>query len=169
MADAEGCSDKVLHEALAGVNVINWFAANLAVVGGTPRIQLGLNLSCVAHVANELRKRGLPTAHILSIGGWDAPHVDTTLTGGEWWTVFEKWNKEVVARDGFDGFDGLDWDLEGNDVVASPANHFSVAGITAVGTMSQAAKDAGFLVTMVPPESYLDPTTSAFDLSLLHR
>ena len=35
--------------------------------------------------------------------------------------------------------------------------------------MSQAAKDAGFLVTMVPPESYLDPTTSAFDLSLLHR
>ena len=65
--------------------------------------QLGLNLSCVAHVANELRARSLPTAHILSIGGWDAPHVDTTLTGAQWWSVFEKWNREVVARDGFEG------------------------------------------------------------------
>eukprot|EP00041_Stephanoeca_diplocostata_P034845 m.1207568 g.1207568 ORF g.1207568 m.1207568 type:complete len:209 (+) comp24586_c0_seq96:2193-2819(+) len=37
-----------------------------------------------------------------------------------------------------------------------------------VGEMSQAAKADGYLVTMVPPESYLDPTLPGFDLSLLH-
>eukprot|EP00037_Helgoeca_nana_P015600 m.146195 g.146195 ORF g.146195 m.146195 type:complete len:375 (+) comp23094_c0_seq5:16-1140(+) len=165
---AEGCGDHVLLEAELGVNVINWFAANLAVVEGTPTVQHQLNLSCVAWVAAELRRKQLPTAHILSIGGWNAPHVDTTLHGAEWWALFEKWNRETVARDGFAGFDGFDWDLEGNDAVASQWNHFSIAGLTAVGEMSQAAKDAGYIVTMVPPESYLDPTTSAFDLSLLH-
>lgn len=103
MADAEGCGDHVLLEAELGVNVINWFAANLAVVEGTPTVQHQLNLSCVAWVAAELRRKQLPTAHILSIGGWNAPHVDTTLHGAEWWTLFEKWNRETVARDGFAG------------------------------------------------------------------
>jgi len=168
VVDAPGCGDKILAEAEAGVNVINWFAANLVVVDGNPQIQTGLNLSCVRSVAAELARRRLTTTHILTIGGWDAPHVDTTLTGSQWWALFARWNRDVVAADGFPGFDGIDWDLEGNDAVSSPWNHFSIAGITAVGQMSQSAKDAGFLVTMVPPESYLDPTTSLFDLSLLH-
>lgn len=33
--------------------------------------------------------------------------------------------------------------------MASQWNHFSIAGLTAVGEMSQAAKDAGYIVTMV--------------------
>lgn len=37
-----------------------------------------------------------------------------------------------------------------------------------VGEMSQLAKQDGYIVSMVPPESYLDPTTSKFDGSLLH-
>jgi hypothetical protein len=34
--------------------------------------------------------------------------------------------------------------------------------------MSQAAKAAGYLVTLVPPQSYFDASTSLFDLSLTH-
>lgn len=43
----------------------------------------------------------------------------------------------------------MDWDLEGNDIVESPWNQFTLAGLAAVGEMSQAAKDAGYIVTMV--------------------
>ena len=38
-----------------------------------------------------------------------------------------------------------------------------------MGEMSQMAKRDGYFVTMAPAESYLDPTTSQFDLSLKHN
>ena len=37
-------------------------------------------------------------------------------------------------------FDGLDWDLEGNDKVGSPLNHFSMSTLEKMGTMSKLAK-----------------------------
>jgi hypothetical protein len=30
------------------------------------------------------------------------------------------------AQAGWPGFDGIDWDMEGNDDVSSPDNHFTV-------------------------------------------
>lgn len=93
---------------------------------------------------------GLPS----QIGGWDAPHPNTSFTGNEWWATWKTWNA-ALARSvpNFDGFDGIDWDLEGNDVQSSRWNEFSIECVELVGTMSQAAKDDGFIVTMVPPES----------------
>lgn len=163
-------SDVVVHSARSGVNVINWFAINLVTRDGVPVIEHQLNLTCVALTAWRLKLEGLGTAHLITVGGWDAPHVNTSLTGSEWWEKFNKWNREEVASlaFGFNGFDGIDWDLEGNDILSSEWNHFTIRGIEAVGRMSQAAKDAGLLVTLVPPESYFDSTTSLFDLSLLH-
>jgi hypothetical protein len=40
----------------------------------------------------------------------------------------ERWNREDVSRPevGFCGFDGIDWDLEGNDNISSPYNQFSI-------------------------------------------
>jgi len=105
----------------------------------------------------------------MSIGGWNAPHPDTAWTGAEWWEVWKKWNQGMAHPElGFHGFDGIDWDLEGNDKVSSPWNHFTAECMDLVGTMSQAAKQDGFVVTLVPPQSYFDATTSKFDLSLLH-
>lgn len=66
------------------------------------------------------------------------------------------------------GFDGIDWDIEGKDDQTDPSNHFTLALLDLMGHLSQSAKQAGLLVSIVPPESYLDPTTSLFDLSLLH-
>jgi hypothetical protein len=37
-----------------------------------------------------------------------------------------------------------------------------------VGTMSMAGKRAGYLMSLVPPQSYFDASTSGFDLSLRH-
>ena len=37
-----------------------------------------------------------------------------------------------------------------------------------MGRLSQLAKSAGYLVAMAPAESYLDPTTHLFDLTLTH-
>jgi hypothetical protein len=34
-----------------------------------------------AETAAKIAKMGLPTTHLISVGGWDAPHPDTSLTG----------------------------------------------------------------------------------------
>ena len=176
LAYATSCSNDgatALAEAREGVNVIVWFATNLVknTTTGKAGITYGLNSTCVAFVAKTLRDEGLETAHLISIGGWDAPHPDTFISGSEWFEQWERWNTgEIVSRPklGWFGFDGFDWDLEGNDNKSSPWNHFTLECMHLVGEMSKAAKRAGYIVTMVPPESYLDPTQSGFDFSLLH-
>ena len=171
--DCAGGGANILEEARRGVNVVVWFATNLVVDSSTglPRVDFHLDADCIASVAQTLREEGLETAHLISIGGWDAPHPNTSLTGEEWWNVWEKWNKENISRAerGVAGFDGIDWDLEGNDTPSSRWNSFSVDCLKLVGDMSVAAKASGFLVTLVPPESYFDPSTSEFDRSLRHR
>eukprot|EP00047_Mylnosiga_fluctuans_P013314 m.30885 g.30885 ORF g.30885 m.30885 type:complete len:393 (+) comp4820_c0_seq1:376-1554(+) len=166
------CQPHVLEDAIAGVNVINWFSINLGMdnATGSPQIQSGpLNLTCVAEMVQLLQELNLSTTHIITIGGWNAPHPLPIRTGVDWWAVFDDWNTNIVARPdlGFDGFDGIDWDLEGNNDPASPWNTLSTATLDIMGTMSQAAKRAGYIVTMVPPQSYFDSTTSLFSQSLL--
>ena len=162
------CDSKIGQAAAAGVNVLIWFAVSLiASPSGKPIISGGPNLTCVAKTAASLRAAGLPTTHLISIGGWDAPHPNTTFTGSVWWDAWQNWNAAAKAP-GFDGFDGFDWDLEGNDDQASPWNTFSVAGLHLVSDMSKLAKSHGFLVSMAPPQSYLDVETSAFSLSVTH-
>ena len=59
-------------------------------------------------------------------------------------------------------------DVEGNDDFHSPFNTFTPQCIHLMGLLSQLAKRAGYLVAMAPAESYLDPTTELFDLTLTH-
>ena len=161
-------STNVVPSVKDGVNVLIWFESSLLVVGGEPIVSTGLNFSCIAAVANELAAAQYKTTHMLSIGGWDAPHPNTSLSGVEWWRVWKTWNTDVVARDGWSGFDGIDWDLEGNDASASQWNVFSAACLRLVAAMSRAAHDDGFIVSLVPPQTYLDPTNARFDRSLRH-
>lgn len=163
--------EQMIAEAVAGVNVIIWFATALKKgADGQPTVTGGQNHTCVAQVARELRRRNLRTAHMISIGGWDAPHPDTSFSGQRWWEAWEAWNQHEVASKefGFPGYDGIDWDLEGNDAPTSPWNEFTPQCVELVGSMSQAAKRAGYIVSLVPPQSYMDPTTSGFDRSLRH-
>ena len=77
------CADtqKMIDGAVKGVNVIIWFASSLVDVNGVPTIAGAQNHTCVAYVAKYLRNKGLQTSHMISIGGWDAPHPNTTWTG----------------------------------------------------------------------------------------
>lgn len=117
----------------------------------------------MAEVRSEIEARGLPTAHLISIGGWDAPHPDTSASGAEWFTAWRAWNAALPRP-----FDGFDWDLEGNDLPDSPYNEFAPEVLQIVIDMSVAAKAADFVVTMVPAQSYLDVETGGFDRSLRH-
>ena len=67
-----GGDDTILAEASRGVNVIVWFAVQLVFNDTTnkPLVRGGPNATCVASVARELRRRKLPTSHMISIGGW---------------------------------------------------------------------------------------------------
>ena len=99
----------------SGLNVLFWFSINLVNRNGRPAVQGGPNLTCVAATAAELRARSLNTTHMISVGGWDAPHPTTAFTPQQVYAAWKTWNEQVVPRDGFPGFDGVDWDLEGND------------------------------------------------------
>lgn len=167
-ADAPGgISNKVIQDVGRGVNVVIWFQANL---GADKKFELSksIDLDCIARTAEFIKRLGLNPAHSLSVGGWDAPHPNTTYSGEAWADAFLKWNTMVVSRHGWQGFDGLDWDLEGNDDVSSPFNHFTVACLKLMASMSTRLYIMGYAVSMAPPESYMDPTRGGFDRSLLH-
>jgi hypothetical protein len=156
------CGDDIVRACEQGVNVVYWFAINLA---PSPT---GLDLDCIANVSATLRALSLPTTHMVSVGGWDAPHPTGYANASAMYSEWKAWNEHVVARPGLEtGFDGVDWDLEGADNVSSPTNSMTPQTLDLVGGFSQLAKADGYLVTLVPCESYLDPTTSRFDGSLL--
>eukprot|EP00927_Polykrikos_kofoidii_P080270 TRINITY_DN7713_c0_g1_i2.p1 TRINITY_DN7713_c0_g1~~TRINITY_DN7713_c0_g1_i2.p1 ORF type:complete len:404 (+),score=58.56 TRINITY_DN7713_c0_g1_i2:33-1214(+) len=147
----------------AGVNVIMWFATNLARddVTGKAKISGGPDFTCVARVRAEIEARGLPTVHLISVGGWNTPHPDTFIDGRAWFQTWRAWNEALPLP-----FDGFDWDLEGNDNMNSSFNEFTPEMLQLVVDMSAAGKAAGYLVTMVPAQSYLDVTSGAFNRSL---
>ena len=64
--------------------------------------------------------------------------------------------------EGWEGFEGFDWDIEGNDDGAHHGNLFQVNVLDLMGEMSTLAKRDGYLVAMAPAQSYLDPGTSEF-------
>jgi hypothetical protein len=169
---APACDANTTRAVEQGVNVLYWFAASLLFNETTqqPFVSYGgPPLDCIAETAADLRARGFEVIHFLSVGGWNAPHVETATSPEVLHAAWRSWNRDVVSRAGFEGgFDGVDWDLEGNDNATAPENFFTAAVLDAVGVFSQLEKEAGYLVSMVPPESYLDPTTSLFDQSLTH-
>ena len=121
-----------------------WFSINLIrnPSTGAPEIQGGPDYSCVGDIVKKIRDLGLPTVHLMSIGGWDAPHPDTSNSAEDVFAALDSWNRNVVARpnDGFFGFAGWDWDIEGNDDLQSPYNTFTVECLDLMGRISQLAK-----------------------------
>lgn len=131
-----------------------------------------LDLDAIRDLRHELKNDGYSdVVHLMSVGGWNGPHLDAEVSSVEWYTTF----KEELGV----FFDGIDWDLEGNDDLSSPYNEFTVQCLQKMGAISQMAKAGtctrcadndhvyseltdssssqdGFFVTMAPPQSYLD-------------
>jgi len=156
---------QLVREVRAGCNVLIWFSIALRSVEGAATITGGPEASCVVETRRVLDGLGYgDVAHMISIGGWDAIHPNATVANGtEWWRVFAEWN---AAGSKF--FDGIDWDVEGNDDLASDENVIPTEVLALMQTMSAAAKDAGALVSLVPAQSYLDPSATGFDFALNH-
>ena len=166
------CDDKVLNAVQDGVNLVMWFAVTIGYnsTSGLPTIQSGPDYACVGQMVNQIKALGLPTVHMVSIGGWGVPHPETINTPQQIYKALDDWNNNVVANPaiGFNGFDGFDWDIEGVNQLNSPDNTFTPECLEMMGQVSQMAKQNGYLVSLVPPASYLDPTTNAFDRNLDH-
>ena len=68
----------------------------------------------------QLERSGYNVLHLASVGGWNQPHPEG-IAAPEAFAAFDVWNREVVADSvitGFQGFDGVDWDIEGADSAA---------------------------------------------------
>jgi len=153
------CDEKIVQAVEDGVNVVVWFNTNLKQDDNkAPLVESCTDLQCVAKTAKTLEEKGLPTVHLMSIGGWNSPHPDTNFTGQEWFQAWEKWNTETAASEphGFHGFDGFDWDIEGNDDQTSTWNMLPTKTLKVMGEMSIEAKKHGYIVAMAPAQSYLD-------------
>lgn len=97
-----------------------WFSINLEVnkETGKPMITNGPDMDCVADIVREIADLKLDTVHIISIGGWNSPHPDTSISAEEAYHDWDYWNRNIAARPdkGFYGFHGFDWDIEGTDL-----------------------------------------------------
>lgn len=162
------CDAKVSTAAVQGVNVIVWFALSLTVVdSGVPRIDGGPNLTCVGRLAANLEAQGLPTHHVISIGGWNGAHPSAKVTPQAWWQALRSYFLSADAAGLAGGFDGIDWDLEGNDNRSAARNLFPADELRGIARISELAKADGKLVFMVPPQSYLNAETHAFALDVI--
>lgn len=168
------CDDKIIHAVRDGVNVVIWFSINLIrdSRSGLPSIQGGPDMDCVASKIQQIRllPNGNQVVHLISIGGWNSPHPDTSNAPEAVFKALDNWNRHIISRPdkGFYGFDGFDWDIEGNDDVDSQYNHFTKNCLDAMGIIAQCAKRSGYIFGMAPAESYLDPHSSSFDRHLTH-
>jgi hypothetical protein len=161
------CDERVDQAINDGVNVVIWFSLQLE-NRGEPMITSAVSPACVQTVVARLKDAGLNVVHLISVGGWGVPHPDTSFSGEEWYTSFKRWN-QAVAGPGFEnGFDGIDWDLEGHDQQDAPQNNFTVDTIRLIADFSKLAKKDGYLTSIAPPQSYLDVGTSEFSLSVTH-
>ena len=162
--------DEKVDEAVEnGSNVIIWFALNLVEENGK-QVIYDNNLNYI-ELGKKVKKfkEAFPTrtiSHLISIGGWNAPHISTSFSAWEWFEFLDNWNKNVVANQYFDGFQGFDWDLEGNDDLKSEFNHFTKPTLDLMGELSQLLKAHGYIVSMAPAESYFDSKENGFSLSL---
>ena len=139
-----------------GVNVIVWSFAHLR----KNKIDATFSVDDVVKVKAKLEESGFEASHLVSFGGWNGPHPETSKTGAEWFAIWDDWNKGV--------FDGVDWDLEGHDD-AEKSNELTSDVVDLVLDFTKEARDKGYIVGIAPAESYLDPGSTAFDLKLNHQ
>jgi chitinase len=135
----------------SGVNVLIWsFFGYSEEEHEDPIIQSSLNLTCI----RELRQ-SLTATFLVSTGGWNGGHLNDKYTSQQLFDTWKSWSGDL--------FDGIDFDLEGNDNLSSPWNEFTVTCLDTMGTMSRLAKQDGYNISLAPPQSYLDFESSQFN------
>lgn len=128
-----------------------------------PRVRMKFNLDVQKYkiYRNYLTAMGYKhVKHLVAFGGWNGPHLPEGFTAKELYDAFQSYNTQDEEFQHL--FDGIDWDLEGHDNIKSPTNIFTVECLNQMGEFSALAKSDGYIVSMAPPESYLDITSRKF-------
>lgn len=136
--------DAVYRVVQYGTNILSWKFANFVRVDDSPetaltssphvRLETDLDINALRLFILELDTMGYGhVVHLMSVGGWNAPHLDPLLTAEDWYDAF-------LTTLG-DLFHGIDWDLEGNDLMDSPYNIFTMDCLDKMGEISHLAHD----------------------------
>jgi beta-galactosidase len=108
-------------------------AADSRLLDSSMQTITNLNLTEVREAIEQLDKDGYSqTVHLMSVGGWNGPHLDPAVSALDWYRAF----RQHVG----DLFHGLDWDLEGNDDLDSPYNVFTTDCLDKMADISRLAK-----------------------------
>jgi len=168
---------KVTEAIKAGVNVLIWSfisfeeidvakSANAEICRQGLQMKVNLDVSKYRLYREQLRRMGFQNVvHLVAFGGWNGPHLLSGYSSKELYDAFQTFNMQPKTNDDtFEGplFDGIDWDLEGHDNVQSSTNEFTKECLDQMGGLSMLMKENGFIVSMAPPESYLDITSDKF-------
>lgn len=169
--------EQVLNAVQDGANVLFWSFMELQEGKITTKGLLQGNVTAekVQPIHEGLVAMGrTDVIHMLSLGGWGVDHRsadscgEQLCTGAAYASSFRSWNADIMQNvPGFEGFAGIDWDLEGVNDLNSPFNLVKQEELQIILDMSDALSQ-DFLVTMVPPQSYFDCRQPNFDLSLRH-
>lgn len=144
-ANVNECDDKILQAVKDGANVVTWFSINLVQDSSSLVSVAGFSqFACAANISSALKSLGFDNiTHLISIGGWGVPHIDAaSISPAQAYAAWKSWNSPV---NGFQ-FDGIDWDVEGDDTVSSPNNYMTLPLLQLMGQVSQMAKADGFIV-----------------------
>ena len=52
-----------------------------------PSVEFKWDIDFIGRVQRKLLQHNLPTTHLVCVGGWNAPHPDTSFSGKEWFEV----------------------------------------------------------------------------------
>jgi hypothetical protein len=152
------------------VNVVIWSFIEIIVPASEGRggdeevLKTNLDIHQIQQLIIELDMSGYShVVHLASLGGWNGPHLQvssTTMNAREYSNNWmSAWRSSIVSTI----FHGIDWDFEGNDNVMSPLNYFDQTLLDSMGHISQQMKDEGYIVTIAPPQSYLNFDNSNFE------
>ena len=157
------CMSKITRAVQDGVNVIIWSFPRFVPSTETNRVvvQGGPDRSNFELYKQELIALGYSDViHLASFGGWNGPHLPPGYDAQELFDAWIDFNKSPSTNAYL--FDGIDWDLEGEDNVQGSNNLFTLECLEQLGKFSVLAKNHGFLVSMAPAESYLDISNPNF-------
>jgi hypothetical protein len=112
-----------------GVNVVIWsFVDFRRSENGQVVPKASVSLEEAAQLQTELNEKGFNhVLHLMSVGGWNGPHLDPLVSAEDWCQAFRDTNI----------FHGIDWDLEGNDNLSSIYNEFTMQTLTQMGEISR--------------------------------
>lgn len=152
-----------------GVNVViwcflSWKNAPSSSIGHEviSKIKSELNVDNFIQYKKQLIDLGYnDVVHLAAFGGWNAPHLPSGYSAEQLFDEFQSFNSQQGQLED-PLFDGIDWDLEGHDNIQSPNNEFSKECLDQMGEFSKLAKVNGLIVSLAPPESYLDITSRHF-------